>query len=108
MASTRGRPPLTRFPLVCLREWRDWRALTQKELAEAAGVAVNTISRLELQLFGARPDVRRKLATALGIEPHQLLTVPQGYQGREADRGPSGAAQEPPGASAAIAARDGR
>jgi transcriptional regulator with XRE-family HTH domain len=65
--------------LIHLREWRTWRALTQKELAESAGVAVNTVSRLELHLFGARPDVRRKLAKALGIEPHQLLTVPPGY-----------------------------
>ncbi len=85
MARPRGRPPLTRFPLIRLREWRDWRALTQKELAEAAGVAVNTFSRLELHKFGARPDVRRKLATALGIEPHQLLTVPPGFQSLEPD-----------------------
>lgn len=80
MASIRGRPPLTKFPLIHLREWRDWRALTQKELADAAGVAVNTVSRLELHLFGARPDARRKLAKALGIEPHQLLTVPPGHE----------------------------
>lgn len=79
-ARPRGRPALTRAPLIHLREWRHWRALTQKELAEAAGVAVNTVSRLELHKFGARPDVRRKLATALGIEPHQLLTVPPGYE----------------------------
>lgn len=104
MASSRprGRPPLTRGPLIHLREWRHWRALTQKELAEAAGVGVNTVSRLELQLFGARPDVRRKLAKALGIEPHQLLTAPQGYQGA------SEAAQEPSGPSEAVAAKDER
>ncbi len=86
MARSRGRPPLSRSPLIYLREWRDWRALTQKELAEAAGVAVNTVSRLELHKFGARPDVRRKLATALGIEPHQLLTIPPGYEPLAADQ----------------------
>lgn len=94
MARPVGHPPLTRAPLIHLREWRHWRALTQKELAEAAGVAVNTVSRLELHLFGARPDVRRKLAKALGIEPHQLLVIPPGYPGLESAQEVSGAAQE--------------
>jgi len=67
MGSTRVRPLLTRFPLIHLREWRAWQALTQRELAEKDGVAINTVSRLELHLFGTWPDVRRKLAEALGL-----------------------------------------
>jgi transcriptional regulator with XRE-family HTH domain len=76
MAHPGGRPPLTCFPVVRLREWRELRGLSQRDLARATGVGKNTVNHLELHRHGARADVRRKLAAALGIEPHQLLTVP--------------------------------
>jgi transcriptional regulator with XRE-family HTH domain len=57
-----------------LRRARQRRALTMRELADAAGVGLQTIWRLE---NGATPDVRmstlRKLALALGVEPAELL-----------------------------------
>jgi len=71
--------PMARPPLVYLREWRDWRALTQAELAEATGLTITTISKLENRHYGAQAPTRRKLARALEIAPHQLLTVPPGY-----------------------------
>lgn len=56
-----------------LREWRRRRALSQAELATLAGVTKATIVALE------KPDPRtphprtlRKLAAALGVEPHEL------------------------------------
>jgi transcriptional regulator with XRE-family HTH domain len=79
MAQSPGRPPLTCFPVVRLREWRELRGISQRELARGAEVAKNTVNLLELHRCGARADVRRKLATALGIEPHQLLTIPPDY-----------------------------
>jgi transcriptional regulator with XRE-family HTH domain len=76
MAHPGGRPPLSNLPLLMLREWRELRGISQRELARSAGVSTTTTTRLELHRSGARDDVRRKLAHALGIEPHQLLTVP--------------------------------
>ena len=71
--------PVPKPPFVYLREWRDWRALSQAELAKSAGLTIATISKLENRHYGAQPGTRRKLAKALEIEPHQLLTVPPGY-----------------------------
>jgi transcriptional regulator with XRE-family HTH domain len=65
-------------PLVYVREWREWRALSQAELAAAAGLTIATISKLENRHYGAQPGTRRRLAQALNIEPHQLLNPP-GY-----------------------------
>ena len=56
-----------------LREWRRRRALSQAELAARAGVTKATVVNLEQP--GRRtphPRTVRKLAAALGIEPHEL------------------------------------
>lgn len=71
-------PPVPQPPSSELSLWVA--RLTHKVLAGAASVAIATVSRLKLHLFGARADVRRKLAKALGFEPHQLLAVPSGYE----------------------------
>jgi transcriptional regulator with XRE-family HTH domain len=47
--------------------------LTQRELGELAGVAHTTIQKLESLSRGAYPQTLRKLATALGIEPADLV-----------------------------------
>ena len=47
-------------------------ALTQQELADRAGVSLVTINRLE-RGYTARPQTVRKLATALGVEPSDLM-----------------------------------
>lgn len=61
--------------LPALRRYRERAALTQRELAERAGVSPAVVSRLE-----AAPDEKhaemptlRKLAAALGVEPAALL-----------------------------------
>jgi transcriptional regulator with XRE-family HTH domain len=56
-----------------LREWRRRRMLTQRELAEASGVAQVTIARIELGEASPRFATLRKLAQALQIEPGDLL-----------------------------------
>jgi transcriptional regulator with XRE-family HTH domain len=58
-----------------LRDARERRFLTQDELAEAAGVQVVTISRIEndRQLGKPRLTTIRKLAAALEIDPGWIM-----------------------------------
>ncbi len=55
-----------------LRELRDRASLSQAELAEKSGVSRATIADLEAGKRKPQPRTRRKLAKALGVEPHQL------------------------------------
>ncbi len=55
-----------------LRELREDRTLSARELADIAGVHYNTILRLENNRGGAQPRTLRKLAAALGVEPKEL------------------------------------
>lgn len=59
-----------------LRDRRQWRALSQAELAALSGVTKATIVNLEKPAH-RRPHPRtiRKLAAALGIEPHELYAA---------------------------------
>lgn len=61
-----------------LRELRRRRVLTLRELEEESGVSYNTIWRLENGHNDARPSTIRKLATALGVEPEELVAVETG------------------------------
>ena len=56
-----------------LKELRIRRALTQEELATAAGIGKNTVNRLERDLTEPRPPTLRKLAQALGVDPAELV-----------------------------------
>ena len=57
-----------------LREARRRAALTQGELAEKAGVGINTIVRIETgEIEEPRVSTLRKLSRALGTTPAQLL-----------------------------------
>lgn len=55
-----------------LKELRERAALSQMDLAARSGVSRATIADLEAGKRPARPSTRRKLAEALGIEPHEL------------------------------------
>ncbi|MDP9440033.1 MAG: helix-turn-helix domain-containing protein, partial [Actinomycetota bacterium] len=55
-----------------LREWREFRGLTQKELAERAGVSERSVFGYESG-GGARPNTARRVAHALGIEVPDLV-----------------------------------
>ena len=55
-----------------LRALRLDRALSQRDLAAASGVAQATINRLELGHRSAHPSTVRKLAKALEVEPRAL------------------------------------
>jgi transcriptional regulator with XRE-family HTH domain len=56
-----------------LREWRERRALTQRELAEKAGLTLSTVNELDQGIHDARISTLRKLAKALDVEPEDLI-----------------------------------
>lgn len=60
------------IPLPRLRELRQSRGLSQRELGELARVSSGTVYRLENGLRGAYPGTVRKLASALEVNPGDL------------------------------------
>jgi transcriptional regulator with XRE-family HTH domain len=58
-----------------LKEWRESRGLTQKELAGKAGVGEVTVARVETGA-SVRPNTARKIADALGLAVSALLAHP--------------------------------
>jgi transcriptional regulator with XRE-family HTH domain len=56
-----------------LRETRKRTLLTQQQLADKSGVGVTTIIRIERNQVEPHARTIRKLAEALGVEPHELL-----------------------------------
>lgn len=57
-----------------LRKLRDARILSLRELEEISGVSYNTIWFIEAgRRKRAHPRTIRKLALALGVDPHDLL-----------------------------------
>lgn len=61
------------IPLPYLKEVRQSRGLSQKELSELARVSTGTVYRVENGLRGAYPGTVRELATALGVAPEVLV-----------------------------------
>jgi transcriptional regulator with XRE-family HTH domain len=58
--------------LTNLRHLREHAALTQAETAEHAGIAESTYRYIENLEVSPRPQTVRKIAGALGVEPHEL------------------------------------
>jgi transcriptional regulator with XRE-family HTH domain len=58
-----------------LKQLRKSRALSQHELAEAAGIGRATLSRIERGETGAHGRTLRKLADALGVGVGELVKV---------------------------------
>jgi transcriptional regulator with XRE-family HTH domain len=56
-----------------LRELRQRKGLSQKELGDLARLSPGTVYRVENGLRGAYPGTVRKLATALEVAPEELL-----------------------------------
>ncbi len=56
-----------------LKALRIRRALTQEELAQRAGLSKNAVNRLEVDKAEPRMSTLRKLAQALGVDPHELV-----------------------------------
>jgi transcriptional regulator with XRE-family HTH domain len=60
-------------PLPALADHRRRKGFTQRQLGELAGVAHTTVQQLESLKRGAYPQTLRKLASALSVEPKELL-----------------------------------
>jgi transcriptional regulator with XRE-family HTH domain len=56
-----------------LKDLRIRVALTQEELAAKAGIGKNTVNRVERNITEPHMSTLRKLAEALGVEPHELV-----------------------------------
>lgn len=56
-----------------LKELREARALSLRELSERSGVGRNTILRIEHGHTNVWPRTVRHLAEALGVEPRELI-----------------------------------
>ncbi|MGI9050136.1 MAG: helix-turn-helix domain-containing protein [Rubrobacteraceae bacterium] len=56
-----------------LKELREARAFSLRELAKEAGVGHNTIYLIEHGQGNALPRTIRRLAKALGVEPRELM-----------------------------------
>jgi transcriptional regulator with XRE-family HTH domain len=56
-----------------LRELGRRKVLSLRELGEQSGVAFDNINKLENEKRRAQPRTLRKLADALGVEPHELM-----------------------------------
>jgi len=59
-----------------LKENRRRLAMSQPELAELAGLSTHYVSMIEVSRKFPSPEVLERLATALGIAPHELFAVP--------------------------------
>ena len=68
-----------------LRELRQSKGLSQRELGRRAGVSPGTIYRNECGLRGAYAVTVQKLASALGVSPADLVREPR--PGREEPEG---------------------
>ena len=56
-----------------LKRLRTLSALTQAELAEAAGLTTAAVARIERDEAEPRPSTLRKLANALNVQPRDLI-----------------------------------
>jgi transcriptional regulator with XRE-family HTH domain len=56
-----------------LKKLRVLNALTQAELAQSAGLTPAAVARIERNEAEPRMTTLRKLAEALGVEPHELV-----------------------------------
>ena len=61
-----------------LKEIREGKFITQRELAAKSGVGLATIVRLERSQQSPRISTTRRLAVALGVEPQELVADASG------------------------------
>jgi transcriptional regulator with XRE-family HTH domain len=68
-----------------VKELRRALLLSQRELAQLAGVVTETVNRIERQPDRTfRPDTVRRLAGVLGVDPHELMVEePEGIDPHE-------------------------
>lgn len=60
---------------IFLKQWREYRGLTQEQLADRVGWSVGNVSQLERGLQGYSQEGLEALAEALQCDPGQILNV---------------------------------
>jgi transcriptional regulator with XRE-family HTH domain len=60
------------MPTLSLRQWRNKKAVSLKDLEASSGVAISTLSRIETGKHKARHVTKRKVAAALGLIPEDI------------------------------------
>ncbi len=65
--------PAKGVPLPGLRELRRRRGLSQREVAEMAGITQGTVWQLETGRRGAYPRTTKRLCMALQVAPEELI-----------------------------------
>lgn len=60
---------------IFVKEWRNYRGLTQEQLAERVGMSKGNISQLEQGVQGYSQEGLEAIAEALQCDPGQLLNV---------------------------------
>lgn len=60
---------------IFLKEWREYRHLTQEQLAERVGMSKSNISQLEQGRQGYSQEGLEALAEALQCDPGQIINV---------------------------------
>lgn len=59
-----------------LKKYRRLRGISQEELAYLAAIDRTYVSALERRLYSVSIDVLASIATALAVQPHELLMKP--------------------------------
>jgi len=62
--------------VVRLKEVREELGFSQKELSDKSGIALSTISGIEVGKHKARPATLRKLADAMGVDIREITRGP--------------------------------
>jgi transcriptional regulator with XRE-family HTH domain len=78
MARTRSNTVQSRLKQrrrIFLKEWREYRTLTQEQLADRVGWSVGNVSQLERGLQGYSDEGLALLAEALNCTPGQILDI---------------------------------
>lgn len=68
-----------------IREWRDYRGLTQEQVADRIGIAPTTFGRIENNKVPYNQDFLEEAAYALRCEPWDLLHVDPTKEGDVVD-----------------------
>ena len=69
-----------------LKEWRERRLLTQRELAAKVGMSAGQVNRIERGIHQPRLSTIRKLAEALGVTPDELAIWDSSVSAPDSDR----------------------
>jgi DNA-binding XRE family transcriptional regulator len=57
-----------------VKVWREYRGLTQQQLATAAGISASYLSQIESGVRTGRPDVLQAIAGSLQVDVDDILT----------------------------------